>query len=358
MAKQHTIFVEGCKKHSGMSAEEAERIWKLFEPFQGYGFNKAHAACYGRIAYQTAYMKANFPAIYMSAVLTADSGDVEKIGETIAECKRMGIPVLQPDINESFEGFTVVKADSADVKTDTIRFGLTTIKNFGEGIAKSIIDERKKSGKFKSLADFLERIQDKNLNKKSLESLIKSGTMDNLGERGAMLANLEQLLGYHKDAGKDKNQTSLFGSTTETSNIRLAPAPEASMQEKLAWEKELLGLYISGHPLDKFKHLFEKRGINIRQVKEEYREGMQVVLGGIVEEVRAVNTKNNDSMAFVRLSDLSGSIEVVFFPKTLTQYKSLVVPESCLAIKGRVSNRNGETSIVAEQVKALEPPKP
>src|ERR1035437_2608659 len=176
MAKQHVKFVEGCIKHGGMTDKKAESLWNLFEPFQGYGFNKAHAASYGRVAYQTAYMKANFPAIYMSAVLSAESGDVEKIAEIVTECKRINIPILPPDINESFSQFTVIKDDGY-----RIRFGLVTIKNFGQGIATAIIDERKKNGKFKSIADFLERVKDKNLNKKSLEALIKTGALDCFG---------------------------------------------------------------------------------------------------------------------------------------------------------------------------------
>ena len=199
MAKQHIKFVEGCIKNGGMTEKKAEALWDLFEPFQGYGFNKAHAASYGLVAYQTAYMKAHFPATYMSAVLTADAGDVEKIAEFINDCKHMNIPVLPPNVNESFQDFTVVKVTG---QPDTIRFGLTTIKNFGEGIANTIIEERKKNGKFKSLSNFLDRIKDKNLNKKSLEALIKTGALDEFGERGQMLGNVENMLTYSKEAGK------------------------------------------------------------------------------------------------------------------------------------------------------------
>ena len=191
MAKQEIKFKEGVVAH-GMTKAKCDELWELIKPFAAYGFNKAHAASYGIVAYQTAYMKANFPAIYMSAVLTADSGDVEKIAEIIGECKRMGIPVLPPSINESYSGFTVVKPSSSspfqggdtgvvitppesspskreEVRKDRIRFGLTTIKNFGEGIADAIIAERKKNGQYKSLADFLNRVRDRNLNKNHLK---------------------------------------------------------------------------------------------------------------------------------------------------------------------------------------------
>lgn len=318
--------------------------------------HNSHAASYGMLAYQTAYMKANFPEIYMSSVLTADSGDVEKIGETIAECKRINIPVLPPSINESFSQFTVVK--NADGSGYKIRFGLVTIKNFGQGISTVIIEERKRAGKFKSLSDFLRRIKDRNLNKKSLEALIKSGAMDEFGERGQMIANMERLLAFTKESGSaHSDQTSLFGGITgKTENfddLKLDASSPATQTEKLAWEKELLGLYISGHPLDKFKNVLEKREVNIKKVKEEMKEGMIVVVGGIVEEVRSVITKKNDAMAFVRLADLTGSIEVVIFPKVFEEFKNLIAPESCIAIKGRISYRNDEISIIAEKLKKL-----
>ena len=250
MRKQHISFVKGCEKHGGMSKDKSEELWKLFEPFQGYGFNKAHAASYGHVAYITAYLKANFPAIYMSAVLTAESGDVEKIGVMIKECKRMDIDVLPPSINESFSQFTVVNNPPNPYK---IRFGLTTIKNFGQGISSVITAERKLNGKFKNLADFLDRVKDKNLNKKSLESLIKCGALDDFNERGILMANIDNLLAYHKERmNAVKNQDSLFGLMSDTSTLpglRLLDAPVAIQKNKLLWEKELLGLYISCHPL-------------------------------------------------------------------------------------------------------------
>jgi DNA polymerase-3 subunit alpha len=349
---------------NGLSKEKAEKLWSLIEPFAAYGFGKAHAASYGKVAYQTAYMKANFPAIYMSAVLTADSGDVEKIGEIIHECKRMGIPVLPPSINESYSQFTVVKreltTDNLQLTTpnaaDRIRFGLMTIKNFGEGISHAITAERKERGLFRSLADFLERVKDRNLNKKSLEALIKAGALDELGERGRMLANIDLLLDYNKEnARQSSNQDSLFGllAAGGAASLRLADAKPASIEEKLAWEKELLGLYISGHPLDKFRNILSKREITIARMKEEMKEGMTVVVGGIVEELKPIITKRNDMMAFLRVADLTSSIEVVVFPKIYEEFKKLFAPESCIAVKGRYSLRNGTPSIIAEKAKEL-----
>ncbi|MDO8590285.1 MAG: DNA polymerase III subunit alpha [bacterium] len=374
MRKQHIIFVEGCQKNGGMNKEKAETLWKLFEPFQGYGFNKAHAASYGHIAYVTAYLKANFPAIYMSAVLTAESGDVEKIGVMIKECKRMGIEVLPPSINESFSQFTVVKDNVPLGKTSgypevfprgyKIRFGLTTIKNFGEGISSSITAERKVHGKFRDLEDFLDCIRDKNLNKKSLESLIKCGALDDIpstssgqvGERGVLLANMDNLLEYHRERiNAPQNQDSLFGLMSDTSTLpglRLANAPAATQKEKLLWEKELLGLYISGHPLEAYKDKLLALQVNIEKLPGLH-EGDTAVIAGLVEEIRDVLTKGNERMVFMRLADLSGIIEVAIFPSILNEFRSFIQPEACIAIKGKVSKRKGETSFIAEKIKAL-----
>jgi DNA polymerase-3 subunit alpha len=355
MEAQKEKLKEGLIK-KGMSKEKADELWALIEPFAAYGFNKAHAASYGRVAYQTAYMKANFPAIYMSAVLTADAGDVEKIAEFIGDCKRMNIPVLPPNVNESFQDFTVVKVPG---QPDTIRFGLTTIKNFGEGIANTIIEERKKSGKFKSLANFLDRIKDKNLNKKSLEALIKTGALDEFGERGIMLANVENMLTYSKEAGKQSaDQDSLFGAyvpglNSDVNNFKLQDAPAATSTEKLNWERELLGLYLSGHPLDKFRKIIEEKNYKISRIKTEGKEGKEFVIAGMVEDVRAIITKKGDNMAFVKLSDYNDTLECVVFPRTMAEFKNLIVKDKALAVKGKVSMRNGEISLIVDKVKEL-----
>lgn len=350
MRAQRDKLVAGLVEN-GMILKKAEELWRLIEPFAAYGFNKSHAASYGKVAYQTAYMKANFPALYMCAVLTADSGDVEKIAESIAECTRLEIAVLQPNVNESFEGFTVIEHDG----NEAIRFGLTTIKNFGEGVARAIIEERQKNGAFTSLSNFLRRIRDKNLNRKSLESLIKAGALDEFAERGAMLQNLERLLEYNREEAQIPSaQDSLFTLMGETlPELPLAPTLPASTDEMLAWERELLGLYISGHPLDKFRNLFEKREMNIRTIKESMREGMLAVIGGIIEEAKQVITKTGDPMMFLRLSDLSGSIEAVAFPRVCSEFRSLLAVHNCVAIRGRISERNGTFSLIAEKVKKL-----
>lgn len=365
MEAQKSKLKEGLVKN-GMTQEKADELWLLIEPFAAYGFNKAHAASYGRVAYQTAYMKAHFPATYMACVLTADAGDVEKIAEFIGDCKRMDIPVLPPNVNESFQDFTVIKA-SETIKKDTIRFGLTTIKNFGEGIANTIIEERKKNGKFKSLSDFLDRIKDppapegragRNLNKKSLEALIKAGAMDEFGERGIMLANVENMLTYSKENSKiSENQDSLFGTYVagleNVNNFKLVEATPATATEKLAWEKELLGLYLSGHPLDKFRKTIEDKKYQIKNIKDNPKEGKEVIIAGIIQEIRPIITKKGDNMAFVKIADFNEMIEAVVFPRTMSEFKNQIALDKCLAIKGKISLRNGEISLIVEKVKEL-----
>jgi DNA polymerase-3 subunit alpha len=358
MAKQHVKFVEGCIEHSGIKKELAERIWQLFEPFQGYGFNKAHAASYGRVAYTTAYLKANFPGEYMRAVLSAESGDTEKVAISINECKRMGIEILPPDINESFSDFTLIKKDKGQLEKEgeTIRFGLTTIKNFGEGISHIITEERKKNGKFKSLEDFLTRIQDRNLNKKSLEALVKAGAMDDFGERGSLLANTDNLLQYSKESAANLDQSSLFGSLTEAgsySPLHLVHSEAITPKEKLTWEKELLGLYVSGHPLDQFKDKFGGTKNTIAKIKENSKEGDVVVIGGFVDNVREILTKNGEKMYFIKFADLTDEIELVVFPKVLKEFVSIFLPDECVVIKARVSLRNSEKTLIAEKAKKM-----
>ncbi len=366
MEAQREKFISGTVKN-GATKLKAEQLWKLIEPFAAYGFNKAHAASYGRVAYQTAYMKANYPVEYMAAVLTAEAGDVDTTAVMVGECKRLGIPVLPPDVNESFGDFTVILADAKDRPLhaeagplqDAIRFGLYSIKNFGRGIADMIIAERKAGGPFTSIGNFLSRVKSQALNKKGLESLIMCGALDSLGERGVMLANIELMLRYHRDASEDRGHDSLFAGTSESQELRLPPAAPATVVERLAWEKELLGLYVSGHPLDQYRErvqaALEKSRApgSISELRATVHPGETAVMAGIVQGVRTVLTRGGEQMAFIKLADYGGSIEAVLFPKNYMQYKNILKPDSCVALKGRVSNRNGELSMVAEALKAL-----
>lgn len=355
MEAEKQKLLDGFKNHGNLKPDLAEKLWKLIEPFAAYGFNKAHAASYGRVAYQTAYMKANFPVEYMSAVLTADSGDTEKISEIIHECERMDIEVLPPDINESFSPFSVVPAkDGEEAK---IRFGLTTIKNFGEGIAQTIISEREENGPYESLADFLSRIHDRNLNKKSLEALIMAGALDRFSERGQMLFNIDNLLHFNKEkvSGAEAAQDSLFADVEGSVNdLVLNSAAAATKDQKLQWEKELLGVYVSGHPLDTFLDELSKRP-SIAHIKQDKRNGIPVVTAGMIESVRELLTKKGDRMAFVQLSNHTDAIEMTAFPETFQSQREFLQAGNCVAIKGRLNIRNDEPNILIEKVKSLAP---
>ncbi|MFC1623690.1 DNA polymerase III subunit alpha, partial [Patescibacteria group bacterium] len=357
MQEQKDKFYKGCGG-SGVKTKIIDELWSEIETFAAYGFNKAHAASYGRVAYETSYMKANFPIEYMTALLMADSGDTEKVSEYISECKRLDIKVLPPDINESFTDFTIIDIENEDgTKTEAIRFGLETIKNFGEGIANIIIKERDENGKFKSLADFLERIQDRNLNKKSLGALTMCGAMDSFGERGQILENMMDLLNYNKEcANKSEEQDSLFGLMSEDSVVpefKLKETKPAKKEDKLAWEKELLGLYISGHPLDKWKEVLSRDGKNIRSIKQKVPEGVPTAIAGIIEEVKPILTKKEAKMAFVRVSDFTDSMEVVVFPKVYEEYKDLLKEDACVALRGKLSKKDGKTGFLVDNIKKL-----
>lgn len=372
MEAQKGKLLEGFVKN-GLTEKKAKQLWALIEPFAAYGFNKAHAASYGRVAYQTSYMKANYPAEYMTAVLSAEAGDTEKIAEVIGECKKMEIPVLPPDINESNGDFAVIKAGIGDLSHltseaallakrqgrdhDAIRFGLYTIKNLGAEISDFIVEERKKNGLYKTFPDFLERVLHKNMNKKSLESLIKAGAFDSLGEeRGRLLANMEESLAYNKESQRtNTSQSSLFGLMTDQStlpSLKFKDSEPISKKDKLDWEKELLGLYVSGHPLDEFKEKFATAEHTFKSIKS-LAEDKLVVVGGIIDEVKEITTKKGDKMAFVKMSDYTDSIETVFFTRIYNQSKLAVQVGKCVAIKGKISNRNGETSILVEAIKML-----
>ncbi|MCB9820788.1 DNA polymerase III subunit alpha [Candidatus Nomurabacteria bacterium] len=356
MAAQKEKFIKGCVEHSGWSMEKAKEIWAWIEPFAAYGFNKAHSASYGLVAYQTAYMKANYPTIYMASILTAESKDVDKIAEIIRECERMNIKVLPPNINQSFGGFTVVEDDNGNIKdSKTIRFGLYTIKNLGGDVADAIIEERKKGGVFKDIDDFLHRITHKNLNKKSLEALIKGGALDKIGDRSTLLGNLEEILEYNRLQSSTAHQDSLFGAmNVNTNGITLKESPTIPKKDLLAWEKELLGLYISGHPLEEFQEKIDNTKNNITKIKNMGIPQSTVILIGYVESLREVRTKNGDSMAFLNLVDKSGNIEATLFPKTFESKKSHVAQDTVVAIKAKIQNRNGDIGLLVDDIKILE----
>lgn len=351
MTKQHEIFVQGCQTHSGMTRGEAEQIWNLFEPFQGYGFNKAHAACYGRVAYQTAYMKANFPAEYMCAVLTAEAGDTEKISEVITECQRMGISVLPPEINSSFKDFTVIKGNC-----DKIRFGLLTIKNLGANIAEAIIAERETNGGYKNIEDFVTRIHNKDLNKKSVESLIQCGALDEFGDRNVLLVNTENLLSYARDKQRHAlmGQVSLFGSNdkAELPPLRLSPAEPAKPWEKLMWEKELLGLFVSDHPLNSYQTQLKLE--NVVPIKNiSVTMSGSVKIGGMITKIQKIVTKSGRPMMFANIEDMASKIELVVFPNVYEKNPEVWKENTVIVARGKVNDRDGALKLLCDEVKSL-----
>ncbi len=348
MQAEKAKLTKGFMEFGKLSNEKAEQLWKLIEPFAAYGFNKAHAASYGKVAYQTAYMKANFPVEYMAALLTADAGDTEQVAIFVAEATRLRIPVLPPDVNESGTDFTVVDRDG----TQAIRFGLSSIKNFGEGIAEAILTERTAHGPYRSLSDFLARVSAKSLNRKSLESLIKCGALDTLGTRGVMLAHIETLLTFHREATQSA-QDSLFGMMAPPVLTLPQEDKPTSLIDKLLWEKELLGIYVSGHPLDTHTELTAKARTSIAAIREKPQPKATVILPVLIENVRPILTKNGDKMAFLRIADKTASIEAVAFPKLYKQHSGALTEGSCVLIKATVSPRNGELSLALDELKPL-----
>lgn len=355
MEEQKEKFYKGCKEFGGLTKAQTDDLWKKIEPFAAYGFNKAHAASYGMVAYKTAYLKANYPAEYLSACMTAESGDIETCSEYIAEANRMGYKVLPPDINESYLDFTVVV--EGDVVTGNIRFGLRNVKNFGEEIGKAIVAERKARGRFVSTEDFLERVQHRNLNKKSLEALIMCGAMDDFGERGVLCANIENLLAFHKGIGQFSNasQGGLFDGMDDKpkSVLHLNEAAPASMMQKLVWEKELLGLYISGHPLDSHSEKLKKATTTISVLIKKKFDKNQLIVAHI-DIARVIMTKkDNSKMAFLTIQDKSGVSEAVIFPEAFKKIGSLVKEGIVAAMKCSVAERGDRVTIMIDDIKVL-----
>ncbi|MEK7606885.1 MAG: DNA polymerase III subunit alpha [Patescibacteria group bacterium] len=351
MMAQEEKFKDGCVAN-GMTKAKSNELWKLIEPFAAYGFNKAHAVAYAVVAYHTAYMKAHFPAEFMTAVLSAESGDNEKIAEVISACRSMGIEVLPPNVNESLSGFTYVNDKQ-------IRFGLLTIKNLGGDVIDGIIVEREQGGAFASLEDFLARIKNKSINKKSLESLVKSGAMDQFGDRGVLLENMDTLLAYHKEIVDSigRKQASLFAvaaapGASSHPRLLLKPAPSATADTKLQWEKELLGLYISSHPFEKFKDCLD---ISITPCKSlgEDCEGQAKTIAGIVTLCKKFTTKSGDQMAVIQIEDLTGSCEVVAFPKMYAGSAGFWQDGAPLRVAGKFSMQEGKKRMVCDRVEAL-----
>ncbi|MGA3058102.1 MAG: DNA polymerase III subunit alpha [Candidatus Limnocylindrales bacterium] len=351
--KKATLMREMREKFVRQAAERGVRpqvidaVFAAFQPFERYGFNKAHATCYGLIAYQTAYLKANYTVDYMTSVLTAFRDNEEKVAAAVAECRRLGIEVRPPDIHRSFVEFTV--------EDDAIRFGLLAVKNVGEGAIESIIAARQEGGEFRSLADFCSRVDLRLANKRVLESLIKVGAMSRFGHAAQLLAALDDALAAGGAAQRDRTtgQTALFdlGSSPEALEKPLPQVPEALSRERLRWEKELLGLYLSEHPLGAIADQIARYVTAYSaDLKDESLDGQRVVMGGIVTGLRTVVTRNKETMAVATMEDLQGTVEVVVFPRMYATAGGTFAEGATLLVAGRVDHRGEEASLLADAV--------
>ncbi|KKT16680.1 MAG: polymerase III alpha subunit protein [Parcubacteria group bacterium GW2011_GWC1_43_61] len=350
--EQSEKFIKGLMDN-GIGAVTAERIWHFIEPFARYGFNRSHAACYALIAYQTAYLKSNYPSEFMTSLLNAESFDMDRVAILMAEAKKMGIDILSPDINESLENFTLIKNEG-----EKIRFGFSAVKNLSGNAIAGIIEEREKNGGFGDLQNFLERISSSDVNKKSLEALIKCGAMDTFGERRMLNNNIEEILRYLRDTHKNNAspQAGLFESYSTTAPLKLQNAEAAAKKEKLAWEKEFLGLYTSEHPMQDYRDIMEKKSLLIQKIKPAL-VGQKIAIGGLISGIQKFVTKNGKLMLFTKLEDWANKIEVVVFPDMLEKNPDIWREDNIIIVQGKVSQRNGTLSIICDAVREFPPQK-
>lgn len=347
MKAEQPRFIEGCLKR-GLTKDGAEKLWALIQPFADYSFNKAHAACYALIAYQTAYLKAHYPAAFMAALMTSDYDDTDRLAIEINECKHMGIEVLPPDVNESFVEFAVVP------QKNQIRFGLAAVKNVGTAAVEEILQARSIGKGFSNLEDFLAKVSSRVINRKTLESLIKAGAFDSFENRSKLLNNIDTLLAYSNRLQKEKNsgQTDLFGNALGHENIAPKLALDDSghiypMSQQLQWERELLGLYLSQHPLQQFLDLLKEQTVGLETLRPEH-SGKSVTVGGIIMEFREITTKNGQKMGFVKLADHKGECELVLFPSIYQQTIGIWERDRVILVKGKVNGRDREGNAETE----------
>ncbi len=349
MNKLKKDFIKGAVELSGADAGMMEKFWKQLEDFAAYCFNKSHAACYALIAYQTAYLKAHYPAAFMAALMTSDYDDTDRLTIEISECNNIGIQVLPPDVNESFVEFAVVPGRPAD--QGQIRFGMSAVKNVGIGAVEEIIRARQ-DAPYESLEDFFGRVNPRLVNRKVLESLVKSGAMDRFGDRSQLLSNLDVMLAYATKVQKEalSGQTDLFGNVIEEAVLKpqitlMPPDVTYTDREKLQWERELMGLYLSRHPLSAYEAYLAERTHKTTDLTPDHDGGIATV-GGIITTMREITTKNNQKMAFVTIADKHGEIEGIVFPRTHEIISALLKPDLIVITEGKLSSRdkNGEVS--------------
>jgi len=352
MKKERRNFIAGAKKN-GFSTDIASDVFNLIEPFAGYAFNKAHAVSYALIAYQTAYLKSNYPVDYITAFLVTHVGQQEKLATAVAECRRLHIPVLPPDINHSQANFAIEKLADG---TSAIRFGLAAIKNVGAGAIEPIINERNKGGEYKSIEDLCHRADLGGINKRVMESLIKAGALDSLGERGTLLSNIGRILSLAQRERKlrDTGQSTMFDLWGKTVSVPIPSldmvAIDASIKEKLGWEKELLGVYLSEHPFSPFAGKAASENTTLCGQVDAEMEGQTVSVAGMVASVHNLVTRDGQPSASVLLEDLDGKLEVMAWPRVYTVTKDLWREGNILLVDGRVRLRGDRVQLVCEHV--------
>lgn len=359
MRKVKVDFVEGAMKVSGAKQKDAETFWDQLEEFANYCFNKSHAACYGLISYWTAYLKAHFPDAFMAALMTSDADDTERLAIEISECQHMGIKVLSPDVNESYVEFAVVPGKKQ------IRFGMAAVKGVGVGVVEEILHARE-DGKFLSVEDFAKRVSTRKVNKKAWDSLIKTGAFDAMGDRSDLLFNLETIQGFASKIQKEalSGQTDLFGGMSDVASIQptvaLQTAPvKHTDKERLTWERELLGLYISAHPLDNYDAFFSEQTVPLVEMTQDI-DGRTLTIGGLVSSVRSIVTKSGTKMAFVKIEDKTSEAEVIVFPKLYEKIGAKLTQDAVVKVTGKVSARDrdgnltSDVKMIADEVQVVE----
>jgi DNA polymerase-3 subunit alpha len=351
-------FIEGALKNSDISRAKMEEFWTSLEAFAAYCFPKAHAACYATIAYWTAYLKANYPDAFMAALMTSDYDDTDRLAIEITECKKMGIEVLPPDVNQSFHEFAVIPGEQK------IRFGMDAVKNVGHGAVEEIIRAREKTGGFKSIEEYCREVDCRVVNRKAMESLAKAGALDSFEQRSRIVSNIDNILAFSSKLQKDSKsgQVDLFGNSTKENSMALKlnwddSLPAIPTSEQLIWERELLGIYLSSHPLSDYENILSEKSLPFSEIKPVL-EGMSVDLGGSITDIREITTKNGSKMAFVKLAGMDGEIELVVFPKIYLEDPEIWVRDNVILARGKLNSgrdngRGDELKMLVDKAQSI-----
>ena len=364
LAKLKDEFIEGAINTVGADRKVMERFWTQLEEFAAYCFNKVHSACYALIAYQTAYLKAHYPAAFMAALMTSDYDDIDRLAIEINECRHMGLDVMPPDVSQSFHEFAVVPGSAPD--TGQIRFGLDAVKNVGHGAVEEILRGREAAGgKFGSLDDFCKHVNPRIVNRKALESLIKAGALDGFGERSVLLNNVDNILGTSNKIQQDalSGQVDLFGESDVAATMiqRLVldlSGPTFSPTEQLTWERELLGIYLSQNPLEDYQAYLSSETTPVKNINPGL-DGREVIVGGRISDLREITTKNGSKMAFVKIEDMTGELELVFFPKVYAIASETIKRDQIIITKGKIGTGRGvdrsseEPKVLVDEIRVV-----